>query len=307
MPDWADFVPELVCLGVDLVIAGVLCKCYENANKVVRDLNSATQLTVDSGLKDCIRSHPEAVVDDVNETVTVPYVALRGVVTPLGKSVISLHPQQTMEGVIQRVVFTEHKKSRQQWGGVWVDTKRVLHQMTSHVPFCLTDSSEGGLFSAVKPFVEVLDWKEAARIDMETVHDEFESNNSSIGEHLWNHFVAGEVARGVQKTETMLINGSTITGVGRLVLGPMGVKLLPPEDGKSFFLVDSLKSLINEETNSRTFYKILVYTFGGLGVFFSGYIAWKYLNIAKREAAVREVIVHFSSLRLNSIFSRSAI
>ena len=111
MPDWADFVPELVCLGVDLVIAGVLCKCYENANKVVRDLNSATQLTVDSGLKDGIRSHPEAMVDEANDTVTVPYVALRGVVTPLGKSVISLHPQQTMEGVIQRVVFTRAVQS----------------------------------------------------------------------------------------------------------------------------------------------------------------------------------------------------
>ena len=303
MPDWSDFVPELACLGVDLVIAGILCKCYENANKVVRDLNSATQLNIDSGLKDGIRSHPEAVVNEADETVTVPYVAMRGVVTPLNKSVISLYPQRAVEGVIQRVVFTEHKKSRQQWGGLWVDTKRVLHQMTSHVPFCLADSNDGGLFSAVKPFVEVMDWKEAVRIDMETVHDEFESNTSSIGQHLWDHFVAGEVPRGVQKTETMLTNGSTITGVGRLVLGPMGVKLLPPEDGKSFFLVDSLKSLIKEETNSRTFYKILVYTFSGLGVFFSGYIAWKYFNIAKREAEVREDIVHFSSLHSNSILS----
>mgnify|MGYP001162940081 CR=1 FL=1 len=99
MPDWSDFVPELACLGVDLVIAAVLCKCYENANKVVRDLNSAAQLNVDSGLKDGIRSHPEAVTDEVTDTVTVPYVALRGVVTPLGgRSVTSLYSQRAVEG-----------------------------------------------------------------------------------------------------------------------------------------------------------------------------------------------------------------
>ena len=101
----------------------------------------------------------------------------------------------------------------------------------------------------------------------------------------------------------MLTNGATITGVGEVVLGPMGVKLLPPEDGKSFFLVDSLKSLIKEQESSRNFHKILVYMFSGLGIFIGGYMAWKYLNIRKREAEVRQDFVLFSSLRSDSISS----
>ena len=101
----------------------------------------------------------------------------------------------------------------------------------------------------------------------------------------------------------MLTNGATIAGVGEVVLGPMGVKLLPPEDGKSFFLVDSLKSLIKEETNYRNFVKFFLYMFSGLGLFIGGYMAWKYLNILKREAEVRQDFVLFSSLRSDSISS----
>ena len=108
---------------------------------------------------------------------------------------------------------------------------------------------------------------------------------------------------GVQKTETMLTSGATITGVGEVVLGPMGVKLLPPEDGKSFFLVDSLKSLIKEETNYRNFVKFFLYMFSGLGLFIGGYMAWKYLNILKREAEIRQDFVLFSSLPSDSISS----
>ena len=301
MPEWSDFVPELACLGVDLVITAILCKCYENANKVVRDLNNATQLNIDSGLKDGIRGHPEAVTDEATDTVTLPYVALRGIVTPLGdRSITSLYSQRSVEGVIQRVVFKQHGKKM--YRGMWMDTTRTLNDMTNHVPFCLADTGYGGLFSAAaKPFVEVMDWKEAARVDMETVHDEFVSHSASIGQHLWDHIIEGEMTRGVQKTETMLTSGATITGVGKVVLGPMGVKLLPPEDGKSFFLVESLKSLIKEQTDNRNFHKILVYTFSGLGLFLGGYMTWKYLNIRKREAEVRQDLVLFSSLRSNSI------
>ena len=294
MPDWADFGPELLCLGVDLVISGILCKCYENANKVVRELSAAPELNIDSNLKNVIRNHPDAVCDKVTDTVTLPYAALRGSVAPLGKSVVSIYPQRSVEGVIQKVVFTQYSKSRQHLGGLWLDRQRVLHQLSSHVPFCLADTEQGGLFSPTKAFVEVLDWKEAARVDMVTVHDEFESNSASIGEHLWNHFVAGEVPSGVRKTESMLTTGATLTGVGRVVLGPMGFKLLPPEDGKSFFLIDSLKSLIKEETSRCSFYKYLVYTFSSLGLFFTGYIAWKYFKLSQREKEARSDLFSIS-------------
>lgn len=48
--------------------------------------------------------------------------------------------------------------------GFWIDTEKLIHQYTNDAPFCLSNSKEP--FSLVKPFVEVQDWSDSARIDL---------------------------------------------------------------------------------------------------------------------------------------------
>ena len=93
---------------------------------------------------------------------------------------------------------------------------------------------------------------------------------------------------GVQKTEMMLTEGRPLTGVGQLVAGPMGVKLMPPADDKSYFLINnSLTSLIREYESSRTVIKIFLGIFSGVGLFMSGMIAWKYYKRRQQEQEIR--------------------
>ena len=41
-------------------------------------------------------------------------------------------------GVIQSVVFMEHKRNLSRTG-FWFDSERVIHQFTNDAPFCLTN------------------------------------------------------------------------------------------------------------------------------------------------------------------------
>ena len=79
--------------------------------------------------------------------------------------------------------------------GFWVDSQRVLHQFTNDAPFCLINSKDQSVFSFVKPYVEVLDWTDAARVDLETVYDNFETNNNSLSSHIWG-WVMGDMQKG---------------------------------------------------------------------------------------------------------------
>merc|ERR1712013_857843 len=102
---------------------------------------------------------------------------------------------------------------------------------------------------------------------------------------LWG-WVVGDMQKGVQKTEEMLVKGSTITGIGEVVSGPMGVRLQPPTDGKPFYLVkNSLSSLIKEVEGSRTVLKVCLGVFGGIGLLVSSLAAWKLYKKRNEEEA----------------------
>ena len=81
--------------------------------------------------------------------LSLPYAVLRGEVSPLGKTVSSAYAPEAVTGVIQRVVFTEHKRNLSR-AGFWFDSERVLHQYTNEAPFCLTK-------------LQVVKWKNALK------------------------------------------------------------------------------------------------------------------------------------------------
>jgi len=286
MPEVTDFVPELVCLGIDVAICGALYTALRGTSTVLRQLSAAPELPLDEHLVTSLENHPAAVQSSDLTSVRLPYAAVRGEVDSLGKTVVSAYAPGELKGVIQKVVFTEHKRNMSRTG-FWVDSQRVMHSYTNEAPFCLTPSntSPSLLPSFPKVKVEVVDWSDAVRVDLDTVYDQFESAENSLGSHLWG-WVVGDMQKGVQKTEEMLVKGSTITGIGEVVSGPMGVRLQPPTDGKPFYLVkNSLSSLIKEVEGSRTVLKVCLGVFGGIGLLVASLAAWKLYKKRNEEEA----------------------
>ena len=54
--------------------------------------------------------------------------------------------------------------------GFWVDSQRVMHSYTNEAPFCLTptNTSTSLLPSFPRLKVEVVDWNDAVRVDLDT-------------------------------------------------------------------------------------------------------------------------------------------
>jgi len=282
MPEISDFIPELVCLGIDAAFSAGLYTAYRSTCTIIEDLSTAPELSINSALKDQIITSPIAQCSLKDGSVRVPYAIVRGSVAPLGKTVTSAYSPEIVTGVIQNVKFTEHKKNLNNVG-MWVDAKKTIHEYTNDAPFSLVDNLQGVSKSLSRPKVEVVDWSDATRIDLDTVFDKFEHGPNSFSSHIAG-WVAGDMHKGIQITEKMLLTGTNLTAVGELVSTPLGVKLLPPSDDRPYFLVrGSLSSLIKEYESGRTFLKVCFGCFAGFGIVLAAMTIYKYYKKRKVE------------------------
>lgn len=286
MPDLSDFVPELVCLGIDCMFLGGIYMGYKSANRHIKELLSAPHINIDEHLQSQIENHPLSQMSDDGSTHVLKYAVVRGDVTPLGRAVSSSYAPQMVTGVIQKVVFTEHKRNLSKTG-FWFDSERVLHKFTNDSPFCLS-SPQDSIFSLTRPHIEVIDWAEAAKIDLETVYDDFESAQPGLSSHIWG-WVTGDIQRGVQKTEMMLMKGTSMTGVGELVSTQDGIRIQPPSDGSAYYLVkSSFNSLVKEMEGVKSSLKVCLWVFGGVGACIVSVAAYKYYQKYLVEKTVRQ-------------------
>merc|ERR1719187_247610 len=83
-----------------------------------------------------VENHPSTVRSADLSSLVLPYAAVRGEVQPLGKTVTSAYAPGSLLGVIQKVVFTEHKRNMSRTG-FWFDSQRVMHSYTNEAPFSL--------------------------------------------------------------------------------------------------------------------------------------------------------------------------
>ncbi len=103
----------------------------------------------------------------------------------------------------------------------------------NEVPFGLAPLDPA--LSEVK--VEVSDWSEAIRLDLDVTYDRFESAQSTVGDHVFG-WMMGDIPKGVQVTERMLCVDTPVTAVGEVVRAGSRLALRPPSDGqKSMFVV----------------------------------------------------------------------
>ncbi|XP_023330135.1 uncharacterized protein LOC111702613 [Eurytemora carolleeae] len=286
-----------VGLGIDVLICGGLYTAYNRTLRIIKDLSSAPELSIESNLKDQISSHPQAQVCE-DGSIRLPYALVKGNVSALGKTVSSAYAPEIMTGVIQRVVFTEHKRNRSRTG-FWIDSERVLHQYNNDAPFCIINPQDSS-FSLSRPRVEISDWVDATRIDLDTVYDKFEQGATDIGSNILG-WVAGDIHKGTQVTEKMLLKGTHLTAVGELVYNQTGVKMVPPSDNRPYFLVkNSIASLIKDFESEKAIMKVFLGIFTGVGLGISFLIAYKFYQRRKLESISRanqETITNIRSER----------
>ena len=86
--------------------------------------------------------------------------------------------------------------------------------------------------------VEVLDWSDASILDLDVTRDSFESAPNSLSDNVWGWMV-GDRPKGIQTTEKMLLNGTTLTAIGEIAISKEtdSIKIQAPSTGENYYLV----------------------------------------------------------------------
>lgn len=308
MPTVSDFLPEIICLGIDCAVCGILYSAYYFTNRAVASISSAANFDLDkkphdvNSFKDEILSHSNAIVNADGDNC-VPYAIIRGSVQPLSKSLElenrnkdstqNTSSLKNVEGVIQQYSIIEHKKTMSRTG-FWYDSERTIYEHSNHVPFYIVPQglTTRGLFASNlsdSPCrkVEVLDWSNAAILELDTTQDSFQAAPNSFSDNVMGWMV-GDRPKGIQTTEKMLLNGTTLTAIGELVISKDtgSIKIQSPSSGENYYLIkDTAKGLIKElGKNSRVLRNTLLF-FGSLGTVILSIAIFRYF---KRIRLVRE-------------------
>lgn len=116
--------------------------------------------------------------------------------------------------------------------------------------------------------------------DMDVISDVFSPSKLSLTEQILGFFV-GIRQKGLQSTERMVREGTTMTGIGELVYSESsnGIILQPPSSGAPFYLTTMQTTALVKKLNTfTTKYKLLCMLFGTLSLVISGIILKKYLK-----------------------------
>ena len=101
--------------------------------------------------------------------------------------------------------------------------------------------------------------------------------------------LVGDVTKGIQETEKMLLTGTSLMGVGKVVLERGEMKLSAPDDSKHPFILTKMR--LNElvrfyESSSKTF-KILALSFGIVSSALLAGLIWRHLKTWLEERKSR--------------------
>jgi len=261
---------ELVSLGIDACLFGIFYKLYRNSKKAGHAVKNAPLLEVNEHLKDTVSAASNH---------TIPYCIIKGTVRPLKQA---LHSQNkpSVKGVVQEVVLKEHQVKWSWATRWWLESERELSRSKNFVPFLLIGK---------KTRVCVHEPLDARILNLTTVSDKFEPIPSGFGEAVWGFFT-GARTQGFQETERMLLEGTSVTGIGRLTIGKSGdVILQPPAKGLHYYLTQIPEATLIRNLDSDTnFLRIMSIICGGIGLAIVINLIKKYIREYKKQKAANE-------------------
>lgn len=267
-----EYLGELVALGIDSIIFGICLKQYFYCKSAISAIKGVEFHEVGQELSNIVDKSPDNKVN---------YIAIRGIVKPLGKPLQSLN-NKSITGVIQKLKIKEHVVARTT-AGFWSDQERTVQKIYNTVPFILTQG-----FHAV----EILEPLSADILELDVISDTFEPTVPTFADHIWGFFT-GVRQRGLQSTEELLREGAIITGIGEL--SRSGIKgksltLQPPSDGTPYYLTSmSITSLVRKLDDRKQTYRWLCLMFGAIGLLIGGMLIRRYLKDREEQRAAEEL------------------
>ncbi|KAK3084876.1 hypothetical protein FSP39_020633 [Pinctada imbricata] len=239
---------SLVGIGIDALVAYALYRYHKSSARSVDEVKRV----------ECHLIGPELVRElEKQPDRSLPYVCIDGFVSTVGNDVRSHYGDQ--RGVLQNISLIEHKSKRS--NGVWTDAKNIIRDVWESVPFYLRSMVHE------EPRILIIDPRSAKYLeeDLTTTYDKFEPSKTGIVQRGIDR-IAGEVLKGYHETERMLLKGTHLVGIGRLVIDGNVIKLRPPEDGQTYILTKkSREEIISSLSHTTNTLKICLYVFGGLG------------------------------------------
>ncbi|KAM9789832.1 mitochondrial ubiquitin ligase activator of nfkb 1-A [Neosynchiropus ocellatus] len=209
---------EAVCLGASVALSSMCFYMYRKSRKEVEKLDDAPRFSINGNLKNLLNVSPGKCLQ---------YAVIEGTVQATAEPLTSQFQKDTV-GVLQRFMLREH---RLLWNGIshtWMDSERVLFLRENAVPFVLMGVDETS--------IKVIHPLQASGVHMEITYERFHQSNYGLGDIL-GQYLSGEKLKGQLETEEMLKVGTTLTGIGKLVLDRDGaINLEPPSNGSQYFL-----------------------------------------------------------------------
>ncbi|KAG9353045.1 hypothetical protein JZ751_017621 [Albula glossodonta] len=238
---------QIVLLATSSALTAVFYTIYRRKSATATRLKEAQKISIDQDLKSILMESPGH---------CIPYAVIEGVVRSVKDSLNSQFVDGC-KGVIERLTLREQKMVWNRTTHIWNDCEKIIHQRTNTVPFDLASHDE-----SVATTVRVIRPLDSAELDLETTYENFHPVAQSLTDVI-GHFISGERPKGVKETEEMLRLGSSVTGVGELVLDNSLVRLQPPKQGLQYFLSRlDYDSLLRKQQARVRLWKILTATFG---------------------------------------------
>ncbi|KAM0734939.1 Mitochondrial E3 ubiquitin protein ligase 1 [Formica fusca] len=267
-----EYLGEIISLGIDTVVFAICLKQYIYYKNSIAAVKSVELHDIGSDLKNLIDNSPNNKID---------YIAVKGIVKPLGESLQSIN-KKDVTGVIQKFRVSEHVIARTSTG-FWSAHERIIQKIYRVVPFVL----QRGWYS-----VEIIDPLSADILDLDIISDNFEPSVPTFADLVWGFFT-GVRQRGIQSTEKMLRDNSIITAIGELSRSQTKSDTLilqSPLNGSPFYITSmSITTLIRNLDDRKKLYRIFCVISGAIGLFLGGIMARRYWKNKQEQRLVEQL------------------
>jgi len=218
---------------------------------------------------------------------SIRYAVLEGRVEPMD-SPINSQFISSENGVMKMFTITDHKVERRH--GLWHEKSEHIQESSRNVPFkiVLALQSSGLLKTAIQG-VEFRDLEKVdnpIRSELDVVYDKFEPSSTGFGKALMDNF-RGDVSKGIQETEKMLLVGTKVTAIGKIVMkgSENGIKMVYPSKDFEFVLTKkTYEEIVHGYQDAAGIIRIITYILGATGVFLTCLIGQRvYKEIKERR------------------------
>eukprot|EP00794_Sanderia_malayensis_P013757 gene13757-15196_t len=212
------------------VPAGVLYMLYWRKRDYCKILESIKLYPLNEDLKALAEDSPDG----------LQYAAVSGYAKAINQPIISSQDMNKTKGVIHNITTTEHRSEWSETNKSWNDVTSTKTKSTNSVAFTLGNDGDKYKIAVSEPLL-------ANKLEYNTVFYKFEPVQSTFPEKILG-YASGSNVKGYETREEMLIEGTKLTGIGKIEFVGGELRLSPPKYPLSYILsTASLGSIVDKE------------------------------------------------------------